>query len=585
MSIIQHYQLKLIFNGPLISQATGTIPLGLDAAMQMHNHHPVINGSLIRGNIRHVLTEFATLAEDKKLARYIKRWFGEASSDGEYSPQRTLVDFDFFWELDKHCQQSGLQRTRIAINVDTGTVQENAMQIVADCFPLGSEQPIFLGKITARLQNNNERYDFEKWINKALEYIPAMGSFKGVGWGRLDKHQLEPKPSSPSPIDNNGLAKHATRFGIQLKLDRPLCLGVPRTPDSNQIISSEMIPGNVIKALIARLYDNNATNLEKFVCFDQLIITHATPAKQSNPVRHMPLPLSLATINLQNNGSIAIDLAQIEQHIWPVAPTLALDWKAEDKDLIGKAISQGVKAPNRIVVLRTEINADGVSEQGKLFSLECIDPDAHIWCAEIELCQISPEKRVAVFKALLARLQHGLSGVGKTKAHASISFDYRLPITQKYGPLALGQHIVTLKTAARMLPPNLRSQGTNSAGILQGYYLAYWQTVLEDHDIKLSRYFAQQSLSSCYYHQRQYQAEKTSYHPEWLTNAGSVFILDINNANSLARLQGFIQTGLPAHTEIDGTVATWQSTPYLPENGYGEIMLDYLPLHQMEVTA
>lgn len=67
MSIMRHYQLTLTFTGPLISQATGTIPLGLDAAMQMHNHHPVINGSLIRGNIRHALTEFAELAADKKL--------------------------------------------------------------------------------------------------------------------------------------------------------------------------------------------------------------------------------------------------------------------------------------------------------------------------------------------------------------------------------------------------------------------------------------------------------------------------------------------------------------------------------------
>ncbi len=98
MSLQINYELTLVFQGPVITQTSGTIQLGLDAAMQYNQGLPALGGSLIKGNIRHTLNEFDKLLPEM-LSKDIKQWFGEETSDEKYTPQRTQVDFDFFWTL------------------------------------------------------------------------------------------------------------------------------------------------------------------------------------------------------------------------------------------------------------------------------------------------------------------------------------------------------------------------------------------------------------------------------------------------------------------------------------------------------
>lgn len=562
MSLQIDYQLTLTFQGPLLTQSSGTIALGLDVEMQYYQDLPAINGSLIRGNIRHTLNEFDQILEGE-LTKDINTWFG-SESISQYKPQRTKIDFDFFWLLTTNYKKTQNQRTRIAINQRTGTVEEGALQIVEDCFPIGSDNPVFSGKINARFIDRKEQKQFEKWLNKALDYIPAMGSFKGIGWGKLIEAKLNSQKTEHPTLPEN-----ATRFGIQLQFDRPFCLGRPRTTESNQIISDDFIAGNVIKGLIARLYNDDKETLAKQLCFDQLIISHALATDKQSNKRAQPIPLSFAIYK----GKV-IDMAGAQKTVWKSAPQFSPDWKEEDKEKINAIMQQGIANLQRLVVVRTEINsANHVSEQGKLFSLECISPEQHLWCADIDLCNIAKEKQTSVLSNLQQKLSKGLTGIGKTKAQAKISFHLDKPYKAEVNALTLGRHIITLITAARILSPDLSIQGTNSASQLKKAYQNYWQHALDNQQLILDTYFAEQTLTGTYYHQQRHQTEK-KYYPEWLTNAGSVFVLTINDEDTLARLIKLASTGIPAHQEVDGSKANWKTTPYLPEQGYGEIQIN-----------
>ncbi len=577
MSLQINYELTLVFQGPVITQTSGTIQLGLDAAMQYNQGLPALGGSLIKGNIRHTLNEFDKLLPEM-LSKDIKQWFGEETSDEKYTPQRTQVDFDFFWTLTTLYEKTRNQRTRIAINQETGTVKEGALQIVEDCFPVGSENPVFSGKISARFKDKNEQKRFEKWVNKALEYIPAMGGFKGIGWGRLlPDSRLSPMPQKKmeSVITTETLPENITRIGLELEIDRPFCLGRPRTPESNQIISEDFIPGNVIKGLIARLYNNDEEALEKQLSFNDLIITHALAAEKNQSKRTQPIPLSIAIYDGENKE--IVDMTKLQQSNNKICrenvPRFFPDWKNGDKKRIVDAMQQSVSEPERIVVVRTAITNKGISEEGKLFSLECIDPKQHVWCADIDLCNIPTEKQAAVFNNLQQKIKRGLTGIGKTKAQAKLTLHLDKTYKPKVNPLTPGRQIITLTTAARILPPDLSIPATNSAKALKAAYQTYWQKILGN-EVTLETYFAQQSITSTYYHQQRNGKTEKAYYPEWLSKAGSVFVLDINNEQSIEKLTRLINTGLPAHPEIEGAEANWKTTPYLPEHGYGEIQIN-----------
>lgn len=567
MNLQRNYQLTLIFQGPLLTQASGTMKLGLDAEMQYYQDQPAISGSLIKGNIRHTLNEFDELLEGA-LKNDINSWFGNESID-QYKPQRTQIDFDFFWLLSKPYKKTQNQRTRISINQQTGVVKEGMLQIVEDCFPIGSDDPIFSGKITARFNDKKEQKQFEKWLDKALEYIPAMGSFKGIGWGKLLKATLEPQSPGQPTLSEDTLVEDSSRFGLQLELDRPFCLGRPRTPESNQIISDDFITGNVIKGLIARLYSGE-DELEKKLCFNDLIITHALATDKETGKRIQPIPLSLTLCD----GNV-IDMAGGKKKYWKAAPKFSPDWKQEDRNKIMAAMEQGnINKPKRLVVVRTEINSENrVSEESKLFSLECINTEQHNWCADIDLCHVAKDKRVTMLKELQQIFNKGLTGIGKTKAQAKISIQLDKPYKPQTNRLTPGRQLITLITAARMLPPDLSIQGTNSAKQLKQTYLKYWQTALKDEDLILETYFAQETLTSTYYHQQRYKP-KESYYPEWLTGAGSVFVLNINDEATLKNLTKLASAGLPAQQEVEGAEASWKTTPFLPEHGYGEIQIN-----------
>ena len=641
---IQRYHLKLTFAGPLITQASGVKALGLDATMLKNTENiPVIPGSLIRGNIRHALQYFQKLFDvgdansinnnsdknhDNKVYKTLKQsiplWFGEQSSennsennvDESYTPIRAQVDFSFHWQLQnpKDFEKHQGQRTRIAIEKDEtksnqGTVKEGALQVIEDCFPLGCQKPVFSGEITHRYKTKNDKKLFKQWLNKALAYVPAMGSFKGIGFGRLVKAELTeiaPCKTSESKTSANqfDIPDTAEKIGLRLTLNDPFCLGKPVTPDSNFIVSKDYIAGSVIKGLIARLYQNDFQHYKQHqqqqqqqqwqqkLCFDDLIISHALPVPISNtdtsqalPSRPAPAALSLV-FEKGEDGNKLIDLANdlsleaLANYQPDQAPVFQIDWKQSDWDNYEKEKSgTNHKKPKRLLALRTEINQQhNTSEEGKLFSLECIDPTGFHWCANINLSQIDIKQRKNVINHLKQILKNGLYGIGKTKASASVelladAFDLNNLNTLNNNATQLDEtdcfYCITLISEARLLPPDLQIAGTNSDADLYQAYQNYFSDLHPDIHLQ-PHFFARQTLSSGYYHLKMNQQKISNYYPEWLTDAGSVFIVKANSEAALQQLNQFAKTGLPAHREVDKQQANWQTSPYIHQNGYGE---------------
>ncbi|MGH8552513.1 MAG: hypothetical protein ACRERS_04390, partial [Methylococcales bacterium] len=185
------YQLDLVFSGPLMSQAAGTLAFGVDTAMQRYRETPVFNGSLIKGNIRSAIEEFAELLEDSSLNEKISRWFG-AKTDGnavfsskaddeaidsaethDYKAERARVEFDCFWtfvqDYRKQDEEKKPQRIRIEIDKQRGTVQTGSLQVIEDCFPVGGKNFTFRGKLLLRYRTGDEKRDFIEWLGKALD--------------------------------------------------------------------------------------------------------------------------------------------------------------------------------------------------------------------------------------------------------------------------------------------------------------------------------------------------------------------------------------------------------------------------------
>lgn len=668
MSIDANYCLKLTFTGPVLSQAPGVLRFGVDTAMQRYLNLPVLNGSLVRGNIRHALKRFADLYPNQRLPKLntgkgkkerqktsndqrteLERWFGALSDgDSEYH-ERAQVDFDFFWRLTdesketffpsietppEHTAKSSeaaeaestndnpfnvvtTQRTRIAIEAESGKVVPGALQVIEDCFPSGSTVT-FEGRIHLRAANNADKKAFEYWLGKALAFIPAMGSFKGTGFGRLQAWALsEPEAEADEafvPYEHVNLQSHP-RLSLLLYLDRPFCIGRPRTSDSNRIVSDELISGNVIKGVLARAIEQELARTpkqyelkrkKKSYLLDQLRVSHALPcpvradAHVNGYQRRSALPLSLgffdhrlfdfANISLEDFLS-SVGAKQSSQ--WE-APKFNSDWKTADDEKANDF--WGVEAsPDRYLSIRTGINStQRVSEEGQLFSMECVVPEGFVWSVDIDFSAIDANERQFAFDALETILAKGLSGIGKTKARAHAVWVQGSAQAACSTPSCLGKligkpqyndhYIVTLQSDARLLPPNLCVSGVNSQTELERYYHDYWNQ--QSTDLELIRYYAQQRLEGLYYHQVRHQGreqENVAYYPEWLTCTGSVFVLKAKSDDAKRLLTQWQHSGLPAHvnshinnSDIQGqdSKPDWTSTPFLPENGYGEVRIN-----------
>lgn len=602
------YTLTLTMQAPVLSQAAGSLGFGYDLAMlRDQDKAPVLPGSLVRGNLREALSRFVAALETNGAAPKAKEidlddWFGPRNGDdsaGNLTPARARFHFDYYWR----CQawdKAPLPRHRITLNPDTGTVQRRALVVIESTHPAGADM-VFEGEMTAAFDNGKEAETARYWLDKAARFLPALGSLKGVGFGRVVKAEVAMKkvePPPPKPYKGS-----TDRIGIALTLDRPFCVAAPRAPDSNLYSSEETLSGGVLKGALAwRL----GPALPAALQFDRLAFTHAVPAeKKGKPRRERVLPLSLAWTGKSLTDDkpprpipenlVDLALAPVPEDDFfdrkPLrlggAPKFQIDWKDEDRDaalkILGDHELHTLPRCSRHLEIRTEIEyGTGQSAENRLFSRDCIAPKGRVWCADIDLRAISDkEERRKAAEALLRELSRPLSGIGKTKAVATVAVRAGAFLAEpKLAPIEdLGVYVVTLQTPARLFgdADTLALPASGGEAALREVYANYWKTVSGD-SLDLVRYFAgQRRLGGNFLWKRYLKAQDSpdkTYRPFWLTSAGSVFVLRaVKQDEASACLADWRRRGLPPPGGGE-SAARWNHDPYIRENGYGEIRVN-----------
>ena len=605
------FQLTLTLQAPVLSHAAGTVSLGVDAAMQRYRGQPAFNGSQIRGNLRHQLEHFRdelTLAgcpitstdeyPDILTAGQIRDLFGPPGHT-DTENLKAALSFDFYWTPTavRPEPDSGADvppRYRIEID-DDGVVALGSLQVIESPYPTGTEID-FSGRIRLHLSDAQIDYNFdgdddedvlahcEQWLSKAVDLLPAVGALKGAGFGRILGARLERIGSIRTALPSSPPADGPDRIGILLHLDRPFSIGLDAThqPDDNRYLHGTQIPGSVIKAVIARAFDGAREVFRPDLWFDDLVVTTALPALREAPERRIPLPLSLVLARGSNQRYLVRDLAlQPEPCLFKlgndlVAPAFLPDWKDSDLDLLEQqAFGRKRLEVPALLSVRTSIRrGPNVADEGRLFVLECADHLEHVWCADIDLAQIREEYRAPARGHLLSLLDAGLDGIGKTHARARVEVRNE-PFTPVPLSLAVSPVIpVLLRTPARLLPDDLELPGTNGDGDLRKRYRDYWREVSGGR-LRLSHYFAQQEPVGGGYYQARYRPTKP-YRPAWLTVSGSLFALEPVPGKDpdeiVADLTDWARFGLPPTGGV--TAGDWERTPFLRENGFGEVLID-----------
>lgn len=606
------YRLCLTLQAPLLTHAAGTLTLGLDAATQRYRGQPVINGSLIRGNLRHLLGRFAqdlTQVPDPADPRLrpvrgqdLAAWFGpDQTADAE--PQIADLAFGLFWRLDPASVPSGSAqpaRHRIAINA-AEVVAEGQIQIAESAFAVGAA-PTFTGELRARFSDEEARRHCERWLGKALARLSAIGAQKGVGFGRVLRAELlrlEPVALIEPPLDSAALG---ARVGLVLHLNQPFNIAQTARfqPENNRYLNHDQIPGAAVKAVLARAHGGDREALQRDLEIDRLVVTMALPAPRSAPARRLPLPLSLAVFATAG-GPVVHDLALEDAPCLlrygdeQLPPLFLPDWKEAHRVAACRAWDPAgtdrESPPAHLLVVRTAIRpGENVAEESQLFALECTDVQDHCWCLDLDLDQVAPAARRAVTERLITLLSGGLQDLGKTRAGARVEVR-----SHPFGPTAPPQPIaidgrdawlILVRTPARLLPARIEDlliPSTNGGERLKAAYSEYWTGACAD--LELRHYYAQQELVGGDYYWRHFRGRE-DYRPEWLTLAGSVFVLTSRPGADPERVRAAVtrwqRSGLPQ--AADRAQDTWETNPYLRENGFGEVAIND-PRHQALAPA
>ncbi len=593
------YTVTLTLRAPVLSQAAGGRSIGIDAAALRHDDRPALPGSLIRGNLRHAWEyfdrAFPKSGAPSKLK--IETWLGRVSGEGTNDePKRARLQFAAFWVARAGGGEG--KRHRIKIDPEKGTVEHRHLQTIEAPFAAHSEV-VYEGHIDALCEDETEAKDLGRWIRKALEFTPALGAFKGAGFGRIVAVTVAVSERRALSADPRPAV--AERFGIRLRLDRPFCFAKPHPPESNRYESEDFIPGGaILGALARRVFPGGRDAHYADDCwkplrdaFHQIRVTHVRPGTKGSDKRSIVLPQSLV-FNPDEKVPQPYDVAlkRVPVLIDSQDPIFSIDWKSKHWAAAG-ALTGADEPPERVIIVRTQIQPEtGAALESALFAVEAVRPDKHEWLAEVDLRGVTTN-RDQVATSLLELLSEGLDMLGKTKAVAEVEVlptpvvsDWDSSPKLRLAWLDDGQEawiaVVTLQSAARLLPRLRDIPATNGDEALAEAYGETWRELSSCDNVahlSLLWYYAEERLVGGNYLWHRFGGKQDPYNPEVLTMPGSVFVLKLTGDKEKAeeRLRDWLAHGLPQLQDAPGG-EDWQRTPYIRNNGYGEVAIN-LDLH------
>ncbi|MEK6320453.1 MAG: RAMP superfamily CRISPR-associated protein [Acidobacteriota bacterium] len=594
----------LTLNGPILTQSTAAGAYGIDSPVARNaDKKCYLAGTLVKGRLRQAWEELLPALGpgfDQKMNDWLGQKTGNAEPDGKdkpIAPSRGRLHFEDF--VDDVERRSGTLY-RISLDDQLGAVRKGAYQVIEAPYAAGQEIS-FSGKIRYFVATEPEATEIKRCVEVGLRWITSLGAERTVGFGRMVKVEVSEDPNPPQAPET--AVTGALMLDFALTPETPFCIARRRV-NNNLFESEEVIPGGVLKGSIASSWrarlgqqgDGAITpgmdTARPELCrhFEKLRITHAFPASAAQPVRPVVAPLSQVKFKIKDQPEVR-DIALCDGPMLlgnpPVAPSFAVDWK-DDDDVRHDFGWPDLEHELRV---RTAIDRDlRKAKEEQLFAYEMIAPRGRIeWYGLIDLSQVPEAERAAVEAQLRDLLSQGLHGLGKTKARARIVWltpGTVAPKRQSQAAPINGQWVVVLQTPALLCDPSRLNEASGDEELCKAYNEVWDQ--LSNHSLQVVRFFARQSLAGGYYLHRRFQAGK-AYNPYLLTDAGSAFVLKGKNGQTpLAQqsIDDWLAYGLPLpswavkhykRNDQRGTLLLgdhWMNCPYLPANGYGEIVVN-----------
>jgi len=614
--------IELGIAGPFLCSGTAPASWGLDDTFDRdYLGRPCIDRSHIKGKL---LEAFKELAGTGKCSLFdtadIERWLGKKGpmengslfftdfrlKDEALEKQPTVKPAA---ESPAEAQAAAAPPPvlhRIRKDSARGVVDPGAMQVLEKAFPGGSDNAgkektySWVGSVEAVVPHDKKAEKIEKALRAGLKWVCMLGAEKTIGFGRLMTVEASMKTedidlSHPQADDPSG------QMTLHIRADEPLILGDVRIPESNYQETLDYITGNAIKGALAQaintaccvrqpartpIDDKNNEVKKAFPLlakhFSGIRFTHAFPS--SSGKRPLVTPFSVVRA-----GGNHYDVALKKDAFLPdnTLPAFQTDWK--DADFPGN----GWAAPRRFAKTRTAIEGETRrAEEDRLFTYQYVCPDTEdrekiTWIGGVFLdgLGLDANGRKAL-KGELVRALGLLRHLGKRAGRVSAALQDGAPaphactitkVTDRVGPGTYA--VITLQSDALMVDDGdlLKNQ---SAEELKKLYGEFWKGVLGS-GCELYNFFAMQKLRGGFLRRR--RGDFPYYYPYYLTEAGSVFVLkleDQEKEKAKEKFDAWRAKGLDLPgwaTQVYGR-EVWKKCPYVPENGFGEVTVEEITI-------
>lgn len=596
--------LSLTVASPFLFRGLAGRLLGLDAAaLRNEEGRPIIPADQVRGCLRDAFEDLAA-AGTGITDRDILDLFGrqspgsERGAGAENKPFRgRLIVSDL---TAKGLDAAPLETTRIEIDNDTGAVEEGKMQVIELAAKFGKEV-VFAGTATLFVAVGAEEL-WERRLGQALALITAIGAVKTAGYGEVVEGSVTRLAATRASVPAAPAAAVApVRRRYRVTFDRPVLVDAEWIAD-NAMQGSAVVPGAVFKGALAQALVYAGEDPERGSYSGSLAalsIGHAFPEiGDTKEPGGLPLPLSLVTVAGKSLDGGQGDGFGDALFCPDGQGVLMLDERGEKRPALfpgdwkdawfGNAYAALGRAPVGVPLVprtHTSINHAGVATDRALFTTlarsvrRCLTgpDDKRTWVDRSWILDVASDG-TALSISLLARLEQGLDGIGKTGAHARFDNLGATP-AEVLAEIAghPGEYAVMLVTPAHILDAGNLVVETDSRPAWRmcahDAYAAYWNKHLPG--AKLESFFARQRYTGGYLARRRRAHGDKHYHPFLLTEAGSVFRLSQVTGSVLVTLEELCRSGLPP-ADIGGAPATWKTCPYVRENGYGRITANHL---------
>lgn len=595
MTVLATVNLSLGIAGPFLCTGTAPTCWGLDDSFDRdYLGRPYIDRTHLKGKLREALRE---LGAAESLIDGLLGKEGPFATGSLYLSDLHLKDKVLEGKLNSGPAADSI--TRINKNV------RGAMFVQENAFP-GSRDKVYdwTGSISFVAENRETARDLSKKLIEGFKFVGAFGAEKGVGFGRLKSVAFDPDKNiettdiviNPQPPET--ISDHLT---VIIETKDPLLLGDVRIKD-NYLESMDYITGNVLKAALAQavvtavgatvpfimgnktVADFKLPLLTKY--FDKIRFLHSFPStteKRPNIIpysivkagdHHYDVALKPGPNEASGNGDNPPWLFNGK------APIFQTDWKGSDYlDGFGWATLQ------RFAKTRTAIDATTRrADDRKMFTYQYVCPKTSggsqvKWVGGVSLAGVPEEDRPGLQAELEAAFRL-LRYIGKHKSLVKVQTKAVAPEPYRpvLGTIPDDMAIVTLQSDAFMVDPGELVKEQTGAR-LHEMYADFWSQM--NCGFVMARFFATQKMRGGYLANSR-RANPKPYYPFYLTEAGSVFVLQVTDVEKARKsIEAWQGNGLPVPDWVqgrygDGSSDLWRVCPYLPENGFGEVAVNLL---------